>query len=142
MKKEENIAFYKDGKPRIRPCYCKPETDKKYDDMPCDYGWHTSERFIGVELPKKDKNGVIIKCGSFVKNKKVSGVVKFFEEPLEFRVQVKNCKYAKDINSIELFCPTKIGIDEATQWEVYTGEDDFDKWMTDFPKEKKDDQTF
>lgn len=142
MKKEENIVFYKDGKPRIRPCYCTSETDKKYDDMPCDYGWHTSERFMGVELPKKDKNGIVIKCGSFVRNKQVSGVIKFFEEPLEFRVQVKNCKYAKDINSFDLFCPTKIEREEETQWEVYTGEDDFDKWMTDFSKEKEDGKKF
>lgn len=138
MKKEDNIAYYKNGKPRIRPCYCTPETDQKYDDMPCDYGWHTSNMFIGVELPKVDLNDRPIKVGSFVKNDRVAGVVKFFEEPMEFRVQIKNCKYAKDSNSIELFYPTKLGRPHKVKWEVFNGEGDLNEWMNDFPKKDND----
>lgn len=138
MSKENNIAFYKKGKPRIRQCNCTPDTDKKYEEMKCDYGWHSSNRFIGVELPKVDINDNMIKVGSFVKNDKVSGIVKFFEEPMEFRVEVKNCKYAKDQNSIDLFYPTKIGRSHKVKWEVFNGEGDIDKWMNDFPEGKKD----
>lgn len=137
MKREENIAFYKDGKPRVRPCYCKPETDKKYDDMPCDYGWHTSNRFFGAEIGKLDKNGKHIRVGDWVKNDKVAGIVSYYEEPCQFRVKVESCKYAKDINSIDIFYPTYFTRDEQVKWEVWDGIGNLNEWCNTFKKETK-----
>lgn len=137
MQPTENRSKYKNGKPRIRPSYCTENTDKKYEDMPCDYGWHDSEMFIGIELPKKDRNGKHLKCGSYVKNSKVAGQVKFYLEPMQFRVKPLNVKYAKDINSIELFYPTVIGRDETMTWEIWDEVTPLNDWMNKFPKVKK-----
>ena len=122
------------GKKPTRQVFCTDEYSQKYLDMSTDYGWTTSDKFKGMSTGKIDSDGNEILVGDYIKNKKVSGRVVYFNEPCEFRVEVLECRWVKDVNSLELFFPTKLGRENPVGWIKKTCNTDLNEWLNDFPK--------
>jgi hypothetical protein len=106
---------------------------EKYTNKVCDYGWGEDDNFVGTILPKKSIDGQSLMCGQYVRNKFVSGKIVFYSTSCCFRVKVIECRYKKDLSSIDFFYPTPLGREEQTNWEIYDNKEDLSSWLKYFP---------
>ena len=81
---------------------------EKYTNKVCDYGWVEDDNFV-------------------------SGKIVFYSTSCCFRVKVIECRYKKDLSSIDFFYPTPLGREEQTNWEIYDNKEDLSSWLKYFP---------